>query len=62
MGKPMCNQCAFRARYDRNPQSLIGRLWRWHTGWCPGWKRYLRSLPEEERQQLMLRYRLPKQL
>jgi hypothetical protein len=18
----------------------MSRLWKWHTGWCPGWKAY----------------------
>ena len=33
-----------RARYDDNPRSLLGRLWKWHTGWCPGWKAYQKEL------------------
>jgi hypothetical protein len=39
-----CEQCAFRKRYDKNPRSFLGRLWKWHTRWCPGWKRYVASL------------------
>jgi hypothetical protein len=58
MGEPSCVKCAFRARYDRDPRSLLGRLWRWHAGWCPGFKAYLRSLPESERQALVEKYRL----
>lgn len=55
-----CATCAFRARYDRNPKSVLGRLWRWHAGFCPGWKRYMASLAEAERRALAERYRLPK--
>jgi hypothetical protein len=33
-----------RARAEQNPRSLAARLWRWHTGWCPGWKGYVREL------------------
>ena len=55
-----CEKCAFRARYDRNPGSLLGRLWRWHTGFCPGWKAYLRSLPAEERTKIEVRYGIGK--
>ena len=39
-----CHTCGFRARAERKPKSLIARLWRWHTGWCPGWKAYVREL------------------
>ena len=60
MSQPRCETCAFRARYDRNPQSLMGRLWRWHTNWCPGWRSYLRSLPDARRSELVERYDLKK--
>lgn len=53
-----CSSCKFRAAYDRNPRSITGRLWKWHTGWCPGWKSYLQSLPEPERKAIAMRYRL----
>ncbi len=39
-----CHTCPARARAERNPKSLLSRLWRWHTGWCPGWKAYVREL------------------
>ena len=52
-----CEKCKFRARYDHNPRSFLGRIWKWHIGWCPGWKAYLKSLPDEARQDLMRRYR-----
>ncbi len=51
-----CRTCKFRAIYDKNPRSLLGRLWKWHTGWCPGWKSYLKSLSEDERKDLAKRY------
>jgi hypothetical protein len=53
-----CEKCGFRSRYDRNPQSILGRLWRWHASWCPGWKSYMRSLPAEERSRLAEKYDL----
>jgi len=53
-----CDRCKFRARYDRNPRSLLGRLWRWHAGWCPGWRKYMQSLPAEERAELARNYGL----
>lgn len=51
-----CADCKLRASYDRNPDGVVGRLWHWHTGWCPGWKAYLRSLSEEERADVQKRY------
>ncbi len=53
-----CRKCSFRAKYDNNPQSLLGRIWRWHAGWCPGWKSYLKSLTESERNELIEKYNL----
>ncbi|MFA6242778.1 MAG: hypothetical protein WC655_17700 [Candidatus Hydrogenedentales bacterium] len=50
-----CSTCKIRARYEKNPKSLLGRLWKWHTGWCPGWKKYLKSLSDSERQDLLKR-------
>jgi len=55
-----CDNCKFRAKHDKNPKSLLGRLWRWHIGFCPGWKKYFRSLPEEKQQELTLQYNLKK--
>ncbi len=55
-----CAKCAFRAKYDNNPKSLLGRLWRWHAGWCPGWKKYMSSLSPEERTALADQYQMPK--
>lgn len=55
----LCPHCPLRAAYDRNPRSLLGRLWRWHLNWCPGWRVYWRSLPAEVQQQLREKYHLP---
>jgi len=52
-----CETCKLRARYDRDARSILGRFWKWHIGWCPGWKSYVRSLPEEERKKVEQRYR-----
>ncbi len=52
-----CETCRLRARYDARPKSLLGRFWKWHTRWCPGWKSYLKSLSLEEREKLLTRYR-----
>jgi hypothetical protein len=39
-----CESCGMRRRAEAHPNSLTARFWRWHTGWCPGWKAYQRSL------------------
>jgi hypothetical protein len=46
-----CEDCGLRKRAEKRPNSLLARIWRWHTGWCPGWKAYQRSLAEPARQQ-----------
>ena len=51
-----CAKCAFRAKYDNKPKSILGRLWRWHANWCPGWKAYMGSLEEEERNKIKDQY------
>lgn len=56
MAEPNCGQCKLREKYDNNPKSLLGRLWRWHINWCPGWKAYMTSLPESERTSIAEHY------
>ena len=51
-----CKDCSFRAKYDNNPKSFLGRIWKWHIGWCPGWKKYITSLPGDERVALAEKY------
>lgn len=53
-----CETCKLRARYDKNPKSIIARFWHWHTGFCPGWKAYYSSLLEEQKQDYKQRYNL----
>ncbi len=52
MSSHSCSSCSMRARYESNPRSFLGRLWRWHSKWCPGWKSYMKTLSEEERADL----------
>lgn len=52
-----CENCKFRGKFDQNPRSILGRIWKWHTGWCPGWKAYLKSLPDDRRAAVLERYR-----
>jgi hypothetical protein len=54
-----CGNCAFRAKFDARPKSFLGRLWRWHADFCPGWRGYMTGLPETERRQLEERYGFP---
>ena len=62
MEKHNCETCAFRAKYDNKPASLLGRLWRWHANWCPGWKKYVTSLPDEKRTKIAKQYHMEKYL
>lgn len=38
-----CETCWMRRKAEKNPDSLLAKLWRWHTGWCPGYKAYLKE-------------------
>lgn len=53
-----CANCKFRAKYDKDPKSLLGRFWRWHINFCPGWKGYMKSLSDEERAVIREKYNL----
>lgn len=59
MTESRCATCSFRAKYDKKPQSILGRLWRWHTNFCPGWKNYMKSLSDEEKKALIVKYAYP---
>ena len=43
-----CEKCKFRAKYDQKPNSFLGKFWRWHINFCPGWKAYVTSQSEEK--------------
>lgn len=53
-----CANCKIRAQYDKNPKSVIGRLWHFHTKFCPGFKKYFESLSPEEQEEMRKRYNL----
>ncbi len=38
-----CDKCKFRPIAEKSPGSFLGRLWIWHTSFCPGWKRYVKT-------------------
>jgi len=44
-----CVTCGLRRKAEQKPNSFFAKLWRWHTGWCPGWKAYQQALKELER-------------
>ena len=46
--KHLCESCVFCNYAQKRPDALIGKLWKWHTGWCPMWKSYQRSLAKGE--------------
>ncbi len=55
-----CENCKLRANYDKNPKSFMGRFWRWHINFCPGWKAYFNSLNEEQKSELRQKYQFTK--
>lgn len=55
-----CENCKLRAQYEKNPNSLIGRFWRWHINFCPGWKAYFKSRDAETQQMLREKYNFNK--
>ena len=42
-----CETCPARKKAEANPKSFMARLWRWHTGWFPGWKAYQAYMAEQ---------------
>lgn len=51
-----CATCPMRKKYEEKPKSFVGRFWRWHINFCPGWKGYFNSLTEAEREELRGKY------
>lgn len=51
-----CESCPMRAKYDKNPRSLVGRFWRWHINFCPGWKSYFTNQSQERQAELRKQY------
>ncbi|KIX14236.1 hypothetical protein [Dethiosulfatarculus sandiegensis] len=39
-----CGKCFLRRHALANPQSILAGIWRWHTGWCSGYKAYKAEL------------------
>ena len=55
-----CENCKFRAHYDRNPKSALGRFWRWHINFCPGFNAFFTHQDEETKAALRARYNFKK--
>lgn len=60
MADSNCPDCNFRKKYDDRPKSILGRVWRWHANWCPGWIQYMTSLPDDDRKTLAENYNMKK--
>ena len=60
MAKHQCENCKLRAHYDKSPKSLMGRFWRWHINFCPGWKGYFNRLDDEKKAELRAKYNFTK--
>lgn len=56
----VCENCKFRAHYDEKPNSLLGCFWRWHINFCPGWKGYITSLPDDKQAEIRSKYNFTK--
>jgi hypothetical protein len=37
----------------------LGRIWRWHVNFCPGWRSYMKSLPDDEKRMIVEKYKFP---
>ena len=55
-----CENCKLRVNYEKNPKSFLGRFWRWHINFCPGWKGYFTSLSDEQKAELRAKYNFKK--
>ena len=55
-----CENCKFRAHYDKEPNSFLGKFWRWHINFCPGWKGYFTSQSEDKKAELRAKYNFTK--
>ena len=55
-----CENCKLRAHYDKSPKSFMGRFWRWHINFCPGWNSYFNSLSEEKKAEYRAKYNFTK--
>ena len=55
-----CETCPMRAKYDQNPKSLVGRFWRRHINFCPGFRAYFTHQDEEIQKEIREKYNFRK--
>lgn len=60
MNEYKCAACPMRAKYEKSPKSFVGRFWRWHINFCPGWKGYFNSLSPTEQEVVRDKYKFNK--
>jgi len=60
MAKYQCENCTLRAHYDNAPKSFLGRIWRFHIDFCPGWKAYFTHQDEATKEELRKKYSFEK--
>lgn len=60
MGNYKCADCPMRTKFEQKPGSFVGRFWRWHINFCPGWKAYFNSLTSAEKEELRTKYNFTK--
>jgi len=56
----ICENCKFRAHYHKKPDSVLGKFWRWHINFCPGWKSYFSRLSDEKKTEIRKLYNFDK--
>ena len=55
-----CENCKLRAHYDKNPKSVLGRFWRWHINFCPGFRAYFTNQDEQTQAAIREKYNFTK--
>ncbi len=44
-----CETCGFCKYCEKHPDTIVGKVWKWHTTWCPCWKSYQEELAERQK-------------
>ena len=43
-----CQRCIqYDEQWKTGPHTLRLRFWKWHTGWCPGYKAHLKAVANQ---------------
>jgi hypothetical protein len=43
-----CATCELRRKAEASPKTVMARIWKFHTKFCPGWKAYQAHLASEK--------------